>query len=101
MLPFFASFPAQRIIDQLQQRGARTAILELDACRDNPFDRPGRTRGVAGSGGLAPMNAVNEGVFVLFSAGAKQTALDWLSDTDANPNSVFTRNFVHELGTPG
>ena len=47
------------------------------------------------------MNAVNEGVFVLFSAGAKQTALDWLSDTDANPNSVFTRNFVHELGTPG
>jgi hypothetical protein len=96
-----ASFPAQRIIDQLQQRGARTAILVLDACRDNPFDRPGRTRGVAGSGGLAPMNVVNEGVFVLFSAGAKQTALDRLSDTDANPNSVFTRNFIHELGTPG
>jgi len=96
-----ASFPAQRIIDQLQQRGARTAILVLDACRDNPFDRPGRTRGVGGSGGLAPMNAVNEGVFVLFSAGAKQTALDRLSDSDANPNSVFTRNFVHELATPG
>ena len=96
-----ASFPAQRIIEVLQERGVRTAILVLDACRDNPFDRPGRTRGVAGSGGLAPMTAVNEGVFVLFSAGAKQTALDRLSNNDTSPNSVFTRNFAHELETPG
>ena len=96
-----ASFPAQRIVETLEQHGARTAILVLDACRDNPFDRPGRTRGVAGSGGLAPMTAVNEGEFILFSAGAKQTALDRLSDGDANPNSVFTRNFVKELATPG
>jgi hypothetical protein len=96
-----ASFAAQRIVDSLQDRGVRTAILVLDACRDNPFDRPGRTRGVAGAGGLAAMSDVSQGVFVLFSAGAKQTALDRLSDSDANPNSVFTRNFVHELATPG
>jgi hypothetical protein len=96
-----ASFAAQRIVDALQDRGARTAILVLDACRDNPFDRPGRTRGVAGGGGLASMSDVSQGVFVLFSAGAKQTALDRLSDNDANPNSVFTRNFVRELATPG
>jgi hypothetical protein len=96
-----ASFPAQRIVDSLQDRGARTAILVLDACRDNPFDQPGRTRGVAGGGGLAAMSDVSQGVFVLFSAGAKQTALDRLSDSDASPNSVFTRNFVRELSTPG
>jgi hypothetical protein len=96
-----ASFPAQRIVDALQDRGARTAILVLDACRDNPFDRPGRTRGVAGGGGLASMGDLSQGVFVLFSAGAKQTALDRLSDADANPNSVFTRTFVRELATPG
>jgi uncharacterized caspase-like protein len=96
-----ASFPAQRIVDALQDRGARTAILVLDACRDNPFDRPGRTRGVGGAGGLASMSDLSQGVFVLFSAGAKQTALDRLSDTDANPNSIFTRNFVRELATPG
>jgi Caspase domain len=94
-----ASFPAQRIIDRLQARGARTAILVLDACRNNPFEQPGK-RGVSGRGGLAAMQP-SEGVFVIFSAGAKQTALDRLSDDDRNPNSVFTRNFVRELATPG
>jgi uncharacterized caspase-like protein len=72
-----AAFPADRIIERLQARGARTAVLVLDACRNNPFARPG-ARGVAGTGGLAPMTPV-EGVFVLFSAGAKQRALDGLS----------------------
>src|SRR5215467_10294370 len=94
-----ASFPAQRVIDRLQARGVRTAILVLDACRNNPFERPG-TRAVSGTGGLAPMTPA-EGVFVVFSAGAKQTALDRLSDDDASPNSVFTRFFTKELATPG
>src|SRR5262249_33088322 len=94
-----ASFPAQRVIDRLQQHGARTAILVLDACRNKPFERTG-TRAVAGSGGLAAMTPA-EGVFVVFSAGAKQTALDRLSDNDASPNSVFTRTFAKELSTPG
>jgi hypothetical protein len=96
-----SAFAAQRIIDRLQARGARTAILVLDACRNNPFERAGRTRGVSGAGGLAAMSAINDGVFVIFSAGAKQTALDRLADGEANPNSVFTRNFVKELTTPG
>lgn len=91
-----AAFPADRIIERLQTRGARTAILVLDACRNNPFERPG-ARGVAGTGGLAPMTPV-EGVFVLFSAGAKQVALDALSRNDLNPNSVFTRNLIPVLG---
>jgi hypothetical protein len=94
-----ASFPAQRIVDRLQARGARTAILVLDACRDNPFARQG-TRGMAGTPGLAAMTPA-EGVFVLFSAGAKQSALDRLTQTDPNPNSVFTRVFAKELPKPG
>jgi Caspase domain len=94
-----ASFAAQRVIDRLQAKGARTAILVLDACRDNPFERPG-TRAITGSGGLAPMTP-SEGVFVVFSAGAKQTALDRLADGDSSPNSVFTRFFAKELATPG
>src|SRR5262245_4858347 len=49
-----ASFPAQRVVDRLQERGARTTILVLDACRNNPFERPG-ARAVRGTGGLAPM----------------------------------------------
>ena len=37
----------------------------------------------------------------MFSAGPQQTALDRLSDDDANPNSVFTRTFAKELLQPG
>jgi hypothetical protein len=40
-------------------------------------------------------------VFSVFSAGPRQTALDRLSNDDANPNSVFTRIFARELTQPG
>ena len=95
-----ASILADRIIERLQNRKARTAILVFDACRNNPFERAG-TRAVAGSGGLAPMTQLPEGVFSIFSAGPRQTALDRLSNDDANPNSVFTRTFAKELTQPG
>ena len=55
------------------------------------------TRAVAGGGGLAPMTQLPEGVFSVFSAGPRQTALDRLSNEDGNPNSVFTRTFAKEL----
>jgi hypothetical protein len=72
----------------------------FDACRNNPFERSG-TRAVAGGGGLAPMTQLPEGVFSVFSAGPRQTALDRLSNDDGNPNSVFTRTFAKELTEPG
>jgi len=78
----------------------RTSILVFDACRNNPFERSG-TRAVVGGGGLAPMTQLPEGVFSIFSAGYKQTALDRLSNDDTSPNSVFTRTFAKELLLPG
>ncbi|WP_414643081.1 caspase family protein [Bradyrhizobium sp.] len=95
-----ASILADRIIERLQNKKARTAILVFDACRNNPFERVG-TRAVAGGGGLAPMTQLPEGVFSVFSAGPRQTALDRLSNDDNNPNSVFTRIFAKELLQPG
>ena len=95
-----SSILADRIIERLQNKKARTAILVFDACRNNPFERAG-TRAVAGGGGLAPMTQLPEGVFSVFSAGPRQTALDRLSNDDANPNSVFTRTFAKELTQPG
>ncbi len=95
-----ASVLADRIIERLQNKKARTAILVFDACRNNPFERAG-TRAVAGGGGLAPMTQLPEGVFSVFSAGPRQTALDRLSNNDNNPNSVFTRTFAKELLQPG
>jgi hypothetical protein len=95
-----ASVLADRIIERLQNKNVRTAILVFDACRNNPFERAG-TRALAGGGGLAPMTQLPEGVFSVFSAGPRQTALDRLSNTDDNPNSVFTRTFSKELMQPG
>ena len=40
-------------------------------------------------------------MFVLFSAGQGQSALDRLSDNDADPNSVFTRTLLAEMEVPG
>ena len=95
-----ASVLADRIVERLQNKRVRTSILVFDACRNNPFERSG-TRAVAGGGGLAPMTQLPEGVFSIFSAGYKQTALDRLSGDDASPNSVFTRTFARELLQPG
>jgi uncharacterized caspase-like protein len=95
-----ASVLADRIVERLQNKRVRTSILVFDACRNNPFERSG-TRAVAGGGGLAPMTQLPEGVFSVFSAGYKQTALDRLSNDDNSPNSVFTRTFAKELLQPG
>jgi uncharacterized caspase-like protein len=95
-----ASVLADRIVERLQNKNVRTAILVFDACRNNPFERSG-TRALAGGGGLAPMTQLPEGVFSVFSAGPRQTALDRLSNNDDNPNSVFTRTFSKELLQPG
>ena len=95
-----ASVLADRIIERLQNKKVRTAILVFDACRNNPFERAG-TRAVAGGGGLAPMTQLPEGVFSIFSAGPRQTALDRLSNHDDNPNSVFTRTFARQITEPG
>jgi hypothetical protein len=95
-----ASVLADRIVERLQNKKVRTSILVFDACRNNPFERSG-TRAVAGGGGLAPMSQLPEGVFSVFSAGYKQTALDRLSNDDNSPNSVFTRTFARELLQPG
>src|SRR5258707_14842500 len=95
-----ASVLADRIIERLQNKKVRTAILVFDACRNNPFERSG-TRALSGGGGLAPMTQLPEGVFSVFSAGPRQTALDRLSNSDDNPNSVFTRTFAKELLQPG
>jgi hypothetical protein len=62
----------------------------LDACRDNPFRKPG-TRSLGLTRGLE-LREPAQGVFAIYSAGFNQRALDRLSDpADRDPNSVFTR----------
>lgn len=92
------AFLADDLTVRFQKAGASTVVLVLDACRDNPFEVPGQ-RSLSGQAGLARM-APAEGVFVLFSAGIGQSALDSLGNNDPNPNSVFTRIFLEELDRP-
>jgi FKBP-type peptidyl-prolyl cis-trans isomerase len=87
------------IVTSLKGRGVRVAVVVLDACRNNPFRRPG-TRAVGGERGLARSEPVR-GVFMLYSAGIGQTALDRLGDRDTSRNSVFTRALVPALAKPG
>jgi hypothetical protein len=95
------AFAADGIVDRVRARGARTTVLVLDACRDNPFEKASSgSRALPGGGGLAQMSAA-DGVFIMFSAGAKQQALDSLSDKDPDQNSVFTRFFSKNLLVPG
>ncbi|UWQ78395.1 caspase family protein [Leisingera sp. S132] len=93
------SIAADRVLGTFQRKGARSTIMILDACRNNPFPQDGQ-RSVGGSRGLVRMEPP-EGAFILYSAGAGQTALDRLSDNDANPNSVFTRALLSRLNEPG
>jgi len=73
--------------------------LIIDACRDNPFPRKD-TRTVGGARGLTRADPP-QGTFVVYSAGAGQTALDRLSDADPDPNSVFTHALLPRLKKPG
>ena len=64
----------------------------MDACRDNPFTDT-RGRSVGSSKGLVPVQA-EQNSFIMYAAGARQTALDRLSDHDRDPNSVYTRRLL-------
>ena len=69
----------------------------IDACRDNPFKKAGKS--IGGRGLASPPSATGE--MVLFAAGEGQQALDRLSATDPVRNGVFTRVFVNEMQRPG
>ncbi|MEY2632705.1 MAG: hypothetical protein RIR00_1359, partial [Pseudomonadota bacterium] len=88
-----------RIQDKLADAKAKFTLLVIDACRNNPFPKKAG-RSLGGTRGLAQPASPN-GQIVLFSAGANQEALDKLSDSDGNPNGLFTREFLPMISTPG
>jgi formylglycine-generating enzyme required for sulfatase activity len=89
----------QRVLDDLAEQKVRFSVAIIDACRDNPFPKVG-TRSIGGTRGLAPTTAAT-GQMILFSAGTGQTALDYLTPTDPDPNGLFTRVLLREMTRPG
>jgi hypothetical protein len=88
----------QRLLDDMNEKGAKFTLAMIDACRDNPFKGSGRS--VAGGRGLAPTTAAT-GQMIVFSAGSGQQALDKLGPSDKSKNGLFTRVFVKEMQKSG
>jgi uncharacterized caspase-like protein len=90
----------QEFLADLREKGTRLNLVILDACRDNPFEQ-GAGRSVGSRRGLAVTEPPPEGTFIMYSAGAGESALDQLSIADRDPNSVYTRHLLPLLKTPG
>lgn len=69
----------------------------VDACRDNPFPKTGRS---IGGRGLSRVDGAT-GQMVLYAAGEGQQALDRLGNNDTSKNGVFTRVFLKEMERVG
>lgn len=93
----FEAVDLDAVVAQLDGQ-ARTTILFLDACRNNPFREllraTGATRSI-GAGGLAAVQAPT-GMMVSFAADRGQVALDGVGQ-----NSPFTTALLRHIETPG
>ncbi len=74
---------------------AKTRLVFLDACRDNPAARSlNTTRGGAGSAGLAPVSAAS-GTLIAYSTRDGSTA-----DDGVGPNSPYTAALLQHIDKP-
>jgi hypothetical protein len=87
------------LLQDFEYRAARVTLVILDACRDNPFALNG-TRSLGSTRGLARVDPPS-GTFVIFAAGAGETALDTLGPNDTEKNGVFTRVLLKHIKKPG
>jgi uncharacterized caspase-like protein len=83
---------AESVQRQMEDFGASTSIVMLDACRNVPIQRSFRGEGTRG---LAPMDAPN-GSFVAYSTAPGAVAAD-----GEGANSPFATALVAEMVRPG
>ena len=87
----FQALAAERVQELLRSRQARTVILILDACRNNPYKSWSRAAG----GGLAGMSG--KSVYIAFAAAAGEQA----DDNPGGRNGIFTKHLLANLRAPG
>jgi hypothetical protein len=85
------TYPANKLIEILDNSQLKYSVLILDACRDNPFTR-GWNRG-AGNDGLAPMSG--RGTFIAFAASPGKKASD-----GNNRNGTYTEGILKNITVP-
>jgi uncharacterized caspase-like protein len=81
------------LMDRVKTSGVKTALVFLDACRDNPF--PGSSR--SGTRGLAVVAAPPE----VETCIAYATQPGNVAQDGSGRNGVFTAAMLKNLGTPG
>ncbi|MGO9486846.1 MAG: SUMF1/EgtB/PvdO family nonheme iron enzyme [Rhodomicrobium sp.] len=88
------SIAVSELLLDLRKRRPSVVLLILDACRDHPLVPEEYRSAGAAPGGLARIDAP-EGTFIMYSAGAGQTALDRLPQNDPDGvNSIYTRKLL-------
>jgi formylglycine-generating enzyme required for sulfatase activity len=97
------SLSVAEILLDLRGRNPEIALVILDACRDNPLiPDEMRSVGTRGGGLAALKGEPPKGTFIMYSAGAGESALDRLPGNDPDrENSIFTRKLVPLLKTKG
>jgi hypothetical protein len=86
----YESYAARRVLDKMQESGAKFRMMVLDACRNNPYG------GRSGAGGLHKMDAAT-GEFIAFATSPSRTA----SDNPVGGNGLFTSHLIKALKQPG
>ena len=84
------AYSAQQLLRDLESSGAKTRVMILDACRNNPL-RASKSAG----GGLGRMDG--EGTLIVFATSAGKTA----DDNPRGRNGLFTTELLKALPTPG
>jgi hypothetical protein len=86
------------LTEKLAEAKPAFSLVIIDACRDNPLKSKGRS--IGNTRGLSAIEAP-KGQMIVYSASRGQQALDRLLEKDPNPNSVFTRELITRMKTPG
>jgi hypothetical protein len=92
------AYELNALSDKISEAKPAFTLVLVDACRDNPLKSKGRS--VGNARGLSAIEPP-KGQIVVYSASRGQQALDRLGAKDANPNGVFTREFIARMKKPG
>jgi hypothetical protein len=87
----YSSLPLDKVIETMERGANKTAIIILDACRTNPYER--KWRGVE-SRGLAPVYAP-KGMIIGYATSPGQVAYD-----GDGRNGAYTEAFLRHVSTP-
>ena len=89
----------EQLVDDLNKR-ARFSLIIIDACRDDPFRETTAGRSLPPGSALGRIEPP-KGSMIIMAASKGQQALDRLSNDDAVPNGLFTRELMKQIRTPG